>query len=318
MRTNRVYIFLFFLILLASCGGGSSNGDDLNTPFNPNLESTNETCIEESINLQKCNLIHDNLNRYYYIYKSANLDISSSIPILFALHGYGSSAITHYNYTNYRSIADENNLVVIYPQGSTSSGLNTHWNNGGWTSKSTAKDLEFIDTVINLIKEKINIDETRIYSSGMSNGGYMSYHLACNLENKFAAIVSVTGSMTTDTLNSCSPSHPTAIMQIHGMQDTVVPYFGTLGSKSIDDVMEYWAAYNGCSANPQREIIYNSQNSYAITTDVYENCLNNVSVKLILHSTMGHNWPSVNYHGFSGSQEVWNFVSQFDIYGSIE
>ena len=53
--------------------------------------------------------------------------------------------------------------------------------------------------------------------------------------------------MTTDTLNSCSPSHPTAIMQIHGMQDTVVPYFGTLGSKSIDDVMEYWAAYNGCS-----------------------------------------------------------------------
>ena len=252
------------------------------------------------------------------MYEPPNLDTNSSIAVLFALHGYGSSAITHYSYTNYRSIADDNNLVVIYPQGSTSSGLNTHWNNGGWTSKSTAKDIEFIDTIINRLKEKINVDQTRIYSSGMSNGGYMSYHLACNLDNKFAAIVSVTGSMTTDTFDNCSPSHPTAIMQIHGMRDTVVPYFGSIGSKSIEDVMQYWSSYNGCDIDPEEQIEYNSQNNYVINTETYKNCVNNVSVKLILHSTLGHNWPRTSYHGVSASQEIWNFVSKYDLYGFRE
>ena len=53
----------------------------------------------------------------------------------------------------------------------------SHWNVGGWTVGSNVKDIEFIDTVIELVKNKINLDQTRIYSSGMSNGGFMSYHL---------------------------------------------------------------------------------------------------------------------------------------------
>ena len=262
--------------------------------------------------------MHDNIDRFYYLYKPSNLDTNSSVAVLFALHGYGSSAMTHFSYTNYEPIADGNNFIVVYPQGTTSNALNTHWNNGGWTSKSTAKDIEFIDTIINLLKEKINIDQTRIYSSGMSNGGYMSYHLACNLDNKFAAIVSVTGSMTTDTYDNCSPSHPTAIMQIHGMRDTVVPYFGSIGSKSINDVMKYWSSYNGCDNDPEEQIEYYSQNNYVINTETYTNCINNVSVKLILHSTLGHNWPRTSYYGFSASQEVWNFVSKYDSYGYRE
>ena len=67
----------------------------------------------------------------------------------------------------------------------------------------------------------------------MSNGGYMSYHLACNLDNTFAAVVSVTGSMTSDTYDNCSPSHPTAAMQIHGIQDATVPYFGAIHKKTF-------------------------------------------------------------------------------------
>ena len=121
---------------------------------------------------------------------------------------------------------------MVYPQGATTATLSAHWNVGGWTSKSTVKDIEFIDTLINFTKNKIMIDETRIYSSGMSNGGYMSYHLACNLGEKFAAIASITGSMTNGTYDDCSPSHPTPVLQIHGLLDYVVPYDGNAGSKS--------------------------------------------------------------------------------------
>tara|TARA_B100001109_G_scaffold189281_1_gene155963 strand:+ start:906 stop:1853 length:948 start_codon:yes stop_codon:yes gene_type:complete len=310
-------IALLITLLVSACGGGSSGtGDIVNTITTPPA-STNETCSNTQVlNLKRCNLIHNNTERYYYIYEPSNLDSNSSIPVLFALHGYGSSAMTHFNYTNYEAIADENNFIVIYPQGTTSNGLNTHWNNGGWTSKSTAKDIEFIDTVINFLKDKISIDQTRIYSSGMSNGGYMSYHLACNLDNKFAAVVSVTGSMTNDTYDSCYPSHPTAAMQIHGIQDTTVPYLGSGWSKSIEDVINYWVNYNSCDSEPERLIKYSNQMGL-INIDTYNGCINNVNVKLILHPEMGHTWPTTQNYNIDASEEIWNFVSKYNLYGLI-
>ena len=212
--------------MLSSCGGGGSSGSqDMSIPpETDNDDLLNETCTDTSRSgLKRCDLKHDNLDRFYYIYTPNNIDTNESIPVLFAFHGYGSSAMRHLNYTNYFPLADSENFIVIYPQGATTATLSSHWNVGGWTSKSTNNDLDFVDTVIGLIKDKVQIDETRIYSSGMSNGGYMGYHLACNLSSKFAAIASVTGSMTNDTFNDCNPVHPTPVLQIHGLLDFVVP-----------------------------------------------------------------------------------------------
>ena len=311
----HIYKLLLVLILLCSCGGGSSSSGIENNAQIIQSSNSTEVCSNTQVaNLKRCDLVHDNIDRFYYLYKPSNLDTNSSVAVLFALHGYGSSAMTHFNYTNYEPIANENNFIVVYPQGTTNNGLNTHWNNGGWTSKSTAKDIEFIDNIIDYIKNKITIDETRIYSSGMSNGGYMSYHLACNLDNTFAAVVSVTGSMTNDTFDNCAPSHPTAAMQIHGVQDTTVPYLGSGWSKSIDDVIDYWVRYNSCSTDPERVIKYSNQTDY-INFDTYGSCVNNVNVKLILHSGMGHNWPFIQNYNIDASQEVWDFVSKYDING---
>ena len=138
----HIYKLLLVLILLCSCGGGSSSsGIENNTQIIQSSNST-EVCINTQVaNLKRCDLVHDNIDRFYYLYKPSNLDTNSSVAVLFALHGYGSSAMNHFNYTNYEPIANENNFIVVYPQGTTSNGLNTHWNNGGWTSKSTAKDI---------------------------------------------------------------------------------------------------------------------------------------------------------------------------------
>ena len=61
-----------------------------------------------------------------------------------------------------------------------------------------------------------NIDSTRVYDTGMSNGGFMSFLLSCQLSEKIAAIASVAGSMTPETFNNSNPQHPTPILQIHG------------------------------------------------------------------------------------------------------
>ncbi len=315
MRYSKTILILFFIY---SCGGGGSSNSPLevDNPINQNPNVIIESCSNTTrTGMQKCDLKHDSLDRYYFIYRPANLNTDISVPVLFALHGYGSSALSHLTYTNYFSLADANNFIVIYPQGTTTDTLSSHWNVGGWTSKSTRKDIEFIDTVIDLIKDKIQIDQTRIYSSGMSNGGYMSYSLACNLGNKIAAIASVTGSMTPDNFDNCSPSNPISVLQIHGLQDLVVPYIGSSGSKSIPDVIDFWVNYNACSTEPNRLIKYS--NLALINYDTYENCLNNTNVKLILHPEMGHTWPFTSTHNVSASNEIWDFVSQYDLSGKI-
>ena len=309
-------IFIVF-IFLSGCGGGGRSPMPQQENINSDDSLNGETCIETNrVGMKKCDLSHDNINRFYYIYTPNNLDTNESIPVLFAFHGYGSSALRPLSYTNYFSLADSENFVVIYPQGATTPTLSAHWNVGGWTSKSPIDDLDFVDTVISLIKDKMQIDETRIYSSGMSNGGYMGYHLACNLSSKFAAIASVTGSMTNDTFNDCNPMHPTPILQIHGLLDFVVPYNGNGGSKSIPDVIDYWVNYNSCSLDPETLIKYDDYS--LIVYDTYTSCLNNVNVKLILHPEMGHDWPSTQSYNVNASFEIWNFVSKYNIYGLIE
>ena len=317
MKFVTLFILLFILI---SCGGGGSSGSNEIALENPsqNTNSNSEECSNTETNgLLRCDLNHDNLERYYFIYTPENLDSNKSIPVLFALHGYGSSAYRHLSYTNYFEIADSNNFIVIYPQGATTATLSSHWNVGGWTSKSTVKDIEFIDRIIDLTKDKFQIDESRLYSSGMSNGGYMSYSLACNLSDKFAAIASVTGSMTNDTYDECSPSRPVPILQIHGLIDLVVPYSGNSFSKSIPEVIDYWVNYNSCNTEPNRSI-KTSNDSDLIIYDTYENCLNNINVKLILHPVMDHTWPTLQEYGVSASNEIWDFVSKYDLYGLVD
>jgi polyhydroxybutyrate depolymerase len=100
------------------------------------------------------------------------------VPLLFCLHGWSSSNEIIMAYTGFNDIASEENFIVVYPQGSYFNGT-THWNVGGWTLGSSVDDVAFIDFLIDAISEDYLIDSERIYSTGMSNGGYMSFLLAC-------------------------------------------------------------------------------------------------------------------------------------------
>ena len=116
----KTYQLGLLILILSSCGGGSSSSSqDISIPPESNDDDLfNETCIDTSRSgMKRCDLKHDNLDRFYYLYTPSNLDSNESIPVLFAFHGYGSSAIRHLNYTNYFTIADSENFIVIYPQG---------------------------------------------------------------------------------------------------------------------------------------------------------------------------------------------------------
>ena len=322
-----MYRLLFLSIfLITSCGGGgSSSSDEVNATIpNNNQNDDAETCTNYEERILKCELTHKGLDRYYYI-QLAHPEAEGLSSVLFNLHGYGSNALEQMYYTNFNNLANtkENNFILIHPQGAP---LNTvltssssHWNSGGWTIGSTVDDVDFIDTIIKLVSQKYNLNQDRIYSTGMSNGGFMSYHLACNLSSKIAAIASVTGSMSKETYEDCNPTHSTSILQVHGTIDATVPFEGNsaLGMRSINDVMDYWKLYDACDIEPISIVTDYFDIEISVQHDAYLNCLNDVQVELYKIEGMGHRWPNKQRYGISATEKIWEFINLYDINGKI-
>jgi polyhydroxybutyrate depolymerase len=269
---------------------------------------------------------YENINRKFILYVPSSYNSNKKQPLVINFHGYTSSANEHLNYGDLRAQADESGFVLVYPDALNDIQGKSYWNMGGW-SESNNDDLEFVKNLISLLRSKYSINSDRIYATGHSNGGFFSFHLGCNLSSTFAAVASITGSMSLETFNECSPKKPLPILQMHGSEDTVVPYSGTkvLGvensMKPIMDVMEYWRVNNKCDNYILMENQVYEESSVTTNTYEYQNCLNNVKNIHILVNGAGHVWPgaiSTNIKEPNASVTIWEFFSKYDINGVIQ
>jgi len=258
-------------------------------------------------------ITHGGLTREYRLYIPAAYNGNKAVPLVFNLHGYSSNNAQQELYTNFKPIADTANFIMCLPNGTYDTVNNRYWNVG--FAASTIDDVGFISLLIDSLTSKYNIDSKKIFSTGMSNGGFLSYSLACQLSNKVAAIASVTGSMTIVQRNNCNPGRTVPVMQIHGTADATVPYAGTFTSLPIDTLIKDWVAQNGCSATPTKTNVPNTSltdNSTAERFD-YTNCAPGGEVVLYKAYSAGHTWPgaiinlSVTNMDFNASHEIWKF-----------
>ncbi len=160
----------------------------------------------------------------------------------------------------------------------------------------------------------------------MSNGGFMSFRLACDLSAKIAAVGSVTGSITPSTLVNCNASHPMPIIQIHGTTDATVPYNGSAGwIASVTNVLSHWGTFNNCSLVPTIVNVPNTNTIDGSTVEkyTYENGVNCSEVVHFKVTNGQHTWPGsiFNFAGtnydINASVKIWNFLSRYDIFGLI-
>jgi len=161
----------------------------------------------------------------------------------------------------------------------------------------------------------------------MSNGGFMSYHLACNLSNRIAAIASVTGAMTLGTPNTCSPQNSMPILEIHGDADGTVSYSGTAFSESVQNGLDYWINYNNNNITPVFTMLPNISTSDNSTVEhyVYTNGDNCVEVEHYKVINGGHTWPGAAFNTGNGttnqdinaSELIWEFFLKYDVNGEI-
>ena len=269
-------------------------------------------------------IIHDGIQRDYILYIPAIYDGGTEVPLVFNFHGFGSNANEQMWYGDFRAIADSEGFLLVHPEGTFFYG-NQHWNVGGFTIGSTVDDVGFTEALIEELAGLYTINLDKVYATGMSNGGYMSFLLACQLSEKIAAVASVTGSMTPETFDTCNPQHPTPILQIHGTNDEIVPYNGASWSLSIEDVMTYWVNYNNCDEPPSTTVFPDIDPTDGSTVEhiVYQNGDNNVTTEHMKVLGGRHTWPGSAYNfpgtnqDISASMEIWEFFSRFDINGTL-
>ena len=253
--------------------------------------------------------------RNFITYVPSIYNSSQSTPLIFNLHGRTGTAWGQMWHGDFRDIADTANFIIVHPQGLLDNTGVTHWNLG----QSNVDDIGFLNSLYSYIASIYNINLDQVYSTGMSNGGYMSYYLACNMSDKIAAIASVTGAMGSFTQLNCNPIHPTPVMEIHGTADLIVPF------NDIINGIEYWRDYNNCSLIADTILMpdFNLGDLSTVKHIVYNNGDNGVNTELFKIINGGHTWPGSNIsngvtnYDINASIEIWKFFSRYDINGLI-
>ncbi len=186
----------------------------------------------------------------------ASYDAGTAAPLAILLHGYGSNGPATDAFFGFAAAAETAGIIYAAPDGTIDSGGSPFWNATDSCcnfNDSTVDDSGYLRSLVEAIQADYNIDNRRIYFAGLSNGGFMSYRMACDHADLIAGIVSTAGA-TFDNPIDCSPTDPLHVLQIHGTADTVILYAGgsllTVPYPGAVESVETWAQYNGCDLTP--------------------------------------------------------------------
>lgn len=245
-------------------------------------------------------------------------DTDNARPLVFNFHGFGSNALEQEAYSTMNLVADTAGFYVCYPNG-----IDNAWN-VGWDFGSTADDVGFTSALIDTLIANFNINPERIYACGMSNGGFMSYRLACELNDKIAAVASVTGGIAPSYIDECLPGRSIPALEIHGTADDVVPYDGQVNlAVSVETVITYWAGNNGCSGSFIEEDLPNTNtfDGSTVTRFIYTECNADRETWLYRINGGGHTWPGafitigITNQDINASEEIWHFFDRYTLNG---
>ncbi|MBT3571301.1 MAG: hypothetical protein HN498_02960 [Flavobacteriales bacterium] len=266
---------------------------------------------------------HGGITRDYILYVPNSYVTGNQVLLVFNFHGYSSNATQQMWYGDFRAIADTAGFIIVHPEGTLDNSGVTHWN-VGWGG-STVNDINFTSTLIDSIASEYSINLDRVYSTGMSNGGFMSYQLACELSDRIAAIASVTGSMNLGWFNSCNPSHPMPVMEIHGTLDPTVSYNASSFTESIPNIMDFWGNFNNCNSTAIVTNVPNTNTADGCTAEhqIWENGSNGVAVEHYIIIDGEHSWPGalfpngITNQDINAAEKIWEFFNNYDINGLI-
>lgn len=255
------------------------------------------------VRTKKYTMTWQGYQRTYLVHTPPASKIKGALPLLFNIHGGGGTARGNVKLTfgRFDRLADQDGFIVVYPNA-----LEKNWNDGRKSSYVTEwqKDIDdvgFIVAIIDDLKKKYTIDEERIFTTGMSNGGFMSSRLICDKAEIFRGAAILTATLSSDYLPSCKPSKPVAVLVMNGTADKLVPYDGgqvMVLRKPRGNIiatvalMKFWEEQNGCTERKQDvELPDTSNDGTTVTRIEYGNCKDRGALVLYKINGGGHTWP---------------------------
>ncbi len=268
-------------------------------------------------------LDHGGLEREYILHVPTVYDASSPTPLILALHGLG-DVISNFSNVGLSNLGDTENFFVVYPQAIDSQLLGTAWNNGaaafGITLNETVDDVDFLSQLIDHIASEYNINLDRVYCTGFSMGGIMTHRMACDLNDRLAAVAAVSGPLADAIANDCLAQSPIPVMHMHGTADGTVGYAdgafnGALeaGLQGAEESIDFWTAKNGCTDDAVVETLPDTaDDGLSIETRHNTDCFNDSEVLLYKIFEGAHTWLG-GTNDVNANEEIWNFFNQFTL-----
>jgi len=241
------------------------------------------------------NMMVDSIKRSFVTYIPSTTNKEYKMPLIISLHGGFASPKGQFHLADFRPIADKDKFIVICP-------ASKHiWHDG--KNNKGIDDVKFMDRLITYAIKTYNVDAERVYITGISNGGFMTSRLACQLHKRITAIAVVAASL--DVNEGYDLESPMPVIYMHGTKDKIVSYNGgkMFGREiySQKEIIQKWVKLDGCNKEP---VITNlpdtAKDSTSVIKEEYTNPNNGLKVVSYTINNGGHTWPG-----------GWQFMPEF-------
>lgn len=292
------------------------------------LSAGGPTHSAETLKLQ-----HQGVERTAVLYRPAGL-AEAPRPLVIALHGLGGIGENFRSFAGFDDAAVREGFVAVYPDA-----VKHAWSYGRPINQpmpkvesETVDDVGFIRLLIDdLVGRKI-ADPKRIYVTGLSRGGLMTFTLACALADRIAAAASLISGMTEFQRDDCRPSRPVPMMVLAGTSDRMQAFGGAQGLRgrllSVAETMDFWRSLHGCTRRSPRALPHrDASDKTQVTVVEWSDCRTGANPRLYRIEGGGHQIPSIKAggnpmseekfgprnHDIETAEEVWAFFKSFSL-----
>ena len=261
----------------------------------------------------------DGVEREFLVHVPPGETPDQGWPLVLAYHGAYTTPENTETYTGLSILADAEGFVVVYPRGK-----QRLWNDG--RVPDAYDDVAFTAALIDHLIDEYEVDEGRVFATGISNGAFMSHRVGCELGDRIAGIAPVAGSLSEELLAVCEPVAPVPVMLVMGTEDRLVPYEGgSLGGGFVGGRIgtllsgpqsaAHWAGLNGCDTEPVATERDELDDGTRLSSVEYHGC----AAEVVFHTIDGggHTWPGARHvvglgtvsAELDASAEIWRFFA---------
>jgi len=239
---QRLALILLAALLLGSCSDGIFRlGDD--DESNDDDDTSEEPCVE-----MPSSMTIGPADRQAEVQGPPGWCSNRQIPVIILLHGYGANASAQDFLFRLSARVEQDHFLLVLPNGTYDNTGRRFWNGPPGCCNfygSAVDDVAYLTGLIDELEQLATIAPQQVYFAGHSNGGFMSYRMACEKPERLGAIASLAGSGYPNA-SDCSSTTPVSVLQIHGENDSTIPYIGSEWYPGAEELVERWAARNGC------------------------------------------------------------------------